>query len=227
MLPAAPGSLARNFAMKILSHRGCWKTSDERNTMEAFARSFDLGFGTETDVRDWNGRLVISHDPPTGSPLPLETFLEIYRQRGPGLPLALNIKADGLPNLLGDALAAFDVTNYFVFDMSVPDTLGYLQQGLPVFTRQSEYEPNPPLYAEARGVWMDCFRGDWIHETDVARHLDAGKQVCLVSPDLHKRPHQDFWNALAGWNLKAAAGDALALCTDFPEAAREHFHARD
>ena len=42
------------------------------------------------------GGLVISHDPPTGQPMPLETFLAIYKQHGDGLPLALNIKADGL-----------------------------------------------------------------------------------------------------------------------------------
>ena len=53
--------------MKILSHRGYWKTAEEKNTATAMHRSFSLGFGTETDVRDYNGKLVISHDIPDSS----------------------------------------------------------------------------------------------------------------------------------------------------------------
>jgi glycerophosphoryl diester phosphodiesterase len=45
--------------MKIMSHRGYWRGEDEKNTTTAFSRSFDLGFGTETDVRDALGQLVI------------------------------------------------------------------------------------------------------------------------------------------------------------------------
>lgn len=38
--------------MKIISHRGFWHNPSEKNTEMAFCRSFELGFGTETDVRD-------------------------------------------------------------------------------------------------------------------------------------------------------------------------------
>ena len=57
--------------MIVLSHRGYWKTAVEKNTPTAFKRSFELGFGTETDVRDRNGELVISHDMPNGSEITL------------------------------------------------------------------------------------------------------------------------------------------------------------
>ena len=50
--------------MIILSHRGYWKSEKERNQEVAFHRSFDLGYGTETDIRDIQGKLVISHDMP-------------------------------------------------------------------------------------------------------------------------------------------------------------------
>ncbi len=211
--------------MQVLSHRGYWKTAEEKNTETAFSRSFTLGFGTETDVRDCNGALVISHDPPTGSPMPLDTFLTLYKQRGDGLPLALNIKADGLQGGLLSALQARDVENYFVFDMSVPDTLHYLNLGMNVFTRHSEYEPQPAFYEKAQGVWMDCFEGDWITEADIRGHLDAGKSVCLVSPDLHKRDYLSFWNAILAWNLQKES--RLMLCTDYPEAAKEFFHGQN
>lgn len=48
--------------MIVLSHRGYWKNSLEKNKFVAFERSFSMGFGTETDIRDFNGELVISHD---------------------------------------------------------------------------------------------------------------------------------------------------------------------
>ena len=46
--------------MKIISHRGFWKESKEKNSEAAFKRSFENGFGLETDIRDYNGDLVVS-----------------------------------------------------------------------------------------------------------------------------------------------------------------------
>ena len=55
--------------MKILAHRGFWADEEEKNTLSAFGKAFDSGFGIETDIRDRNGELVISHNPPdTSSP---------------------------------------------------------------------------------------------------------------------------------------------------------------
>ena len=154
--------------------------------------------------------------------MPLETFLAIYKQHGDGLPLALNIKADGLQKPLLVALEAHDVKNYFVFDMSVPDTLLYLHLGMNVFTRRSEYEPNPAFNEIAQGIWIDCFESEWMTEQDIAGPLRSGRQVCLVSPDLHKREHLSFWNAILAWKLHKE--NHLMLCTDFPEQARKFFH---
>ena len=50
--------------IKILSHRGYWKKVEEKNTIQAFENSFSHGFGLETDIRDLNGKLVVSHDIP-------------------------------------------------------------------------------------------------------------------------------------------------------------------
>lgn len=211
--------------MQILSHRGFWRDPAERNTEAAFARSFERGFGTETDIRDCLGKLVISHDPPTAAAMPFDAMLAIHQAHGPALPLALNVKADGLQSLVAEALKRFPPTGYFLFDMSVPDALGYVRAGLRVFTRQSELEPQPPFYEDAAGVWMDCFFGDWIDERDIARHLGNHKQVCLVSPDLHKRTHQPFWDRLRLMGI--LDNDDLMLCTDFPEEARGYFRAQD
>ena len=65
--------------MEILSHRGYWKTVTEKNTIIAFKRSFNLGFGTETDIRDLNGNLVISHDMPSTEMKNLVTVEEFFK----------------------------------------------------------------------------------------------------------------------------------------------------
>jgi glycerophosphoryl diester phosphodiesterase len=208
--------------MQILSHRGWWATPGEKNSSVAFLRSFAAGYGTETDLRDALGRLVISHDPPAGDALGADAFFELYKAAGPDLPLALNVKSDGLQSLLRAALEKYAVTNYFLFDMSLPDALVSIRHGLAVFTRQSEWEPAPLFYKEAAGVWLDCFHGDWMTTDTIARHLDAGKRVCLVSPELHRRDPRAFWETLAHADIRKSSD--LLLCTDRPDDAKAVLH---
>jgi hypothetical protein len=207
--------------MKIISHRGYWREPPEKNTEAAFRRSFGLGFGTETDVRDLGGTLVISHDPPLAGALELDAFLELYRAAGGGVPLALNIKADGLQMALKKSLENFGVSDYFVFDMSVPDLLGYHKAGMPFYARMSEYEPDPVLLAKASGVWLDGFHTEWYQDAQILSLQVVRKRACIVSPELHGRPHLPLWQRLR--NLEDRDGAKLMLCTDFPEEARSFF----
>lgn len=208
--------------MIILSHRGYWKTALEKNTLAAFDRSFSMGFGTETDLRDRDGELAISHDPALKDALPAEVFFSAYSQHHHDLPLALNIKADGLQKLLAAVLLKYQIQNYFVFDMSVPDMISYINIGLNVFTRQSDYEQSPVLYEKSKGVWVDCFGVDWVDEATIENHLKNGKQVCLVSPELHGRHYEVFWERLL--KMPVVTGTDVILCTDYPEQARKYFY---
>ena len=65
--------------MQILSHRGLWKSKNEQNTKQSFEISLEKNFGIETDVRDYNGELVISHDMPEGRLINMNEFLDIYK----------------------------------------------------------------------------------------------------------------------------------------------------
>lgn len=208
--------------MKIIAHQGYWKKDGEKNRERAFRRSFELGFGAELDIRDLAGELVVSHDLPSGRELRLRDFLRIYKGLGAGLPLALNIKSNGLSPHLKRLLKTYRVTHYFVFDMSVPDTRHYLKEGFRIFTRQSEIEKIPPFYNQAAGVWVDCFYGDWADAKLVGRHIKAGKEVCLVSPELHGRNHQPFWKKIRRSSITGSGN--LMICTDYPERAREFFN---
>lgn len=207
--------------MKILSHRGYWRSAAEKNGMVAFERSFRLGFGTETDLRDKLQLLVISHDPPAADALGTDDVLALHRRIDASLPLALNVKADGLQDLVVAALERHDVRSAFLFDMSVPDMLHWCRRGVPVFTRHSDVEPHPVLYDRAAGVWLDAFASDWWGPDVIRRHVDAGKRVCIVSPELHRREHRRVWESLRTADL--LANDDVMLCTDHPEEATEAF----
>jgi hypothetical protein len=205
--------------MIILSHRGLWRSEKEKNTETAFRRSFDLGYGTETDIRDYCGELVISHDIADNKCISLRTFFEIYKSYSVDLPLALNIKADGLQKKLLAELNYYQISNYFVFDMSVPDGIVCVREGLKTFTRQSEFEPTPAFYELAQGVWLDEFIDHWVDTATISNHLKNGKQVCIVSPDLHRRPAQKEWQHYYEIHRELGAEEQIMICTDYAEEA--------
>ena len=107
--------------------------------------------------------------------------------------------------------------------MSVPETIVQLRLGLPVYTRASEYEQPPPCYDRAIGVWLDAFLGQWYKMADIRAFLADGKQVAIVSPELHRRAHADLWTDLRASGL--TDHPALTLCTDIPEQATAFFGA--
>ena len=206
--------------MKIIAHRGMWCRPEEKNTLKSLAASFDLGIGVETDVRDCDGTLVVSHDPPRAEgALQLNALLEAYVARPKRPALALNIKADGLQTLLLTALRRYAIENYFVFDMSVPDTLGYQRLHMPFAARISEYEPSNVLAQTAQWIWLDAFHGEWYDAARVQSWLDQGKRVAVVSPELHRRPHLLQWEVLKAVHEHPH----LYLCTDLVAQAGEFF----
>lgn len=207
----------------ILSHRGFWKTPKEKNKPVAFERSFSLGFGTETDIRDYCGELVISHDIPDSKSLPLKAFFSLYSKFSKELPLALNIKSDGLQKKLLEQLNYFEITNYFVFDMSVPDTIVYNQFEMRTYSRQSEYENSPSLYNQAIGIWMDEFEENWISKSIIENHIFNNKQVCIVSPELHGKEFLKRWGKYKEIT-NIYVDKKVHLCTDEPVTAKDFFN---
>lgn len=207
--------------VSIICHRGFWRKPEQQNTPAAFKAAFDMGCGIETDVRDLGGELVISHNPPARGCPTLGAVLRLYRACRSRATLALNVKADGLQGMLKKAMASVAPSRFFFFDMSIPDTLGYAAVKLPVFVRQSELEPEPILYARAAGVWLDCFYRDWITARVVEGHLRRGKDVCVVSPEIHSRDPLPLWRRLKG--CRAVGRGRLMLCTDLPIEAGRYF----
>lgn len=206
--------------MRILSHRGYWHELDERNTDVAFQRTVDCNFGTETDLRDDGGIVVIAHDMTEGNHMPFVDFLD-YFKNNKDLYLALNIKADGLIESVLADLAKHDYQNYFTFDMSVPDMIFQAKFHDKFFTGLSDVLTVAPWLDKADGVWLDSMYSEWWSTSDLDGILDQGKKVCIVSSDLHKRPFEEQWEKIR--KSKHFNSDDLMLCSDIPETAQKYF----
>lgn len=210
--------------MEFLAHRGLWFNRDDRNTLAALFRGLDEGYGIETDIRDLNGQLVISHDMPiANSAIPLEQLLRYYTDGGFTSTLGLNIKSDGLQLKLCRQLHDHNIKHYFVFDMSVPDTLGYLKLGMRTFIRRSDLEHNPELVLRAQGVWLDELIEAWIDAEALLEQTTLADAVCIVSGELHDREYSLQWAQIEGaLNLGCPSGKLL-VCTDLPHEAERFF----
>lgn len=207
--------------MKIIAHRGFWIHPSQKNTLEAFERALSHGFGIETDFRDRKGQLVIAHDLPVGGEMLAEDFFVLCRRYPHSGIHAFNVKADGLQAQFLNLLDLWAKESYFLFDMSVPDTLAYLKLGQPVYIRMSEYEDNKNLEEKGKGIWLDAFFSEWYKMDLITNLLGNGKEVALVSPELHGRPYLEFWEGLK--NSKIYKNSGLSICTDYPLMAKEYF----
>ena len=206
--------------MNIISHRGLWYDFEkESNKKIAFERSFNKGIGIETDLRDICGKIVISHNMPSGDEISFRDLLEIMNGRN--LPLALNIKADGLCDEIKKILNEYNHTNYFTFDMSIPDMVFQMNKKMIVYTGQSDILTKPVLLEKAQGVWLDSFKSEWFDETVLKDLLLYNKKICIVSADLHKRDITEQWNKLKSFNC--ISDDRITLCTDIAEKAIDFF----
>lgn len=209
--------------MQIISHRGFWQHENDMNTIFSLEKSLKYNFGIETDIRDYLGEIVISHDiPGKNNPL-FEDFLRIYNNYNSNLMLALNIKSDGLCNKLKRLIERYNIIKYFVFDMSIPETLVYLKNNINFFVRQSEFEKKNIFYDNSSGIWMDELTKEWIKEKSIKSNLDSGKYVCIISPEIHFRDYLRNWTRYRRVVDKYET-NKLILCTDLPEEARRFFN---
>jgi len=207
--------------IKIIAHRGLWKEAAEKNSLIAFQRAINFGVGIETDVRDYQGEIVISHDLPDFTCLNFEYALELI---GPGLladnlPICINIKADGLSARLEKLLSKYQNLKYFIFDASIPEIILYKKRGMPFLYRLSEYEMPSQLLNHASGVWLDTFEQAPLDKIGLHNVLSFGKETFIVSPELHGNEHIQFWQSLQEFQSL----QDVYLCTDEVEDAIKLF----
>lgn len=204
--------------MKIITHRGLWTEVSQQNTLAAFKLSQQENWGIETDLRSFQGKLFLSHDPlksSTHAPS-LEDLLNLWADT-PELPIFMNIKEDGLLPLLRPFKTSIHSLNIIFFDMSIPQLIQYAKE-FPrsmLATRYSEHERHPAALELCQWLWVDGFEVDPAPE-DLSSFVKVKKMsIAVVSPELHSRQPQRAWNKFlaASW---IPQGD-LAICTDWPQ----------
>lgn len=202
---------------RIIAHRGLWESIADQNSPGALKRALEQGFGIETDLRDMDGTLVISHDPARlAAPVALSTLEGAFSVASNlAVPIALNIKSDGLMPMVVTMLQNLPGRNIFCFDMSYPQQLTYARHGVPIAVRASEYESPDVAFLSSRGlpmqVWLDCFESDWWLDSPEIDELCMRAAITLVSPELHGRDPEQAWAWAAE---KIRSGADVSLCTN-------------
>tara|TARA_B100002019_G_C20912181_1_gene423382 strand:- start:22 stop:609 length:588 start_codon:yes stop_codon:yes gene_type:complete len=160
--------------MEIIHHR--------RNTIELL-NSTPISMGVEIDIRTYNNKLVIHHDPF----LEGVNFEEWIKEYNHGT-LILNVKEEGLEEKILEILSKFKINNFFFLDQSFPFLIKTAKKGESrCAIRLSEYESIETvlnLKNLVKWVWVD-FYSKFPLDKDSFRKLKINKfNICLVSPEL-------------------------------------------
>ena len=208
--------------IEIIAHRGLWQHPSEMNSLLSFKSAFEKGFGIETDIRDQNGELFISHDPIVNSKncSKLSELVELYKIYGKNCSLAINIKSDGIIKKIDDLFKRNQIKKYFFFDMSVPDLFRANKLKCDkLFTRLSEFERANNQINIANGVCIDSFYGDLFSRNEISKEFKDFSEVLVISPELHgfsKEKIKICWEALKFNWLENFSNKKFMLCTDHP-----------
>jgi hypothetical protein len=204
---------------RVLAHRGLWSDKADANSPGALLAALEAGFGIETDLRDLDGQIVVSHDPPSRTCPRADPLIEDWTNKGllGRLPLALNIKSDGLLTMLGRLTPLIELTPHFFFDMSFPQLLTYVRVGLPVALRISEFEPPAVHLLDLLEIkpryWLDGFDSDWWLQNPHIAEICHSSPVTVVSPEIHGREPGRVWEWFAA---RVDEGCNISICTDRP-----------
>jgi glycerophosphoryl diester phosphodiesterase len=204
--------------IKLIAHRGIWEIEEEKNSLVAFKKALEKNIHIETDIRDYNGKVHISHDPIINNSnlISLENLLNLHKSLNSKSLLFLNVKSDGLYHLIDSNNEIILKFSYF-FDMSFPELIQYDKHGFNYLLRISEFESTPNKKLNFKGFWIDSFKNlNWFFESKSI--FLSNKIYAFVSPDLHKFDYLNFWKQLK------SIDNNLLLCTDHINEARSFFN---
>ena len=140
-------------------------------------------FGVEIDIRSFGKELIISHDPFLRG----ERFEDWLLHYNHGT-LILNVKEEGLEELLLSYLVKYQVNSYFFLDQSFPFLIKTSKNGEKnIAVRVSEYESIETalrLKDDVDWVWVDMFTKFHLTKNDFHKLKTANFKLCLVSPEL-------------------------------------------
>ena len=148
-------------------------------------RELPKNYGAEIDIRAWQNKLVLHHDPFLEGDS-LEDYLAEYEH---GL-LVLNIKETGIEDKVLKIVREHAISDYFLLDVEFPYLYKASQHGEQAMAvRYSEAEgldTVKQLKGLVNWTWIDVNTKLPLDETSV--EVLSCFRNCLVSPDLWGRP---------------------------------------
>lgn len=160
--------------MKFISHR--------RNTIEQLKET-NTNYGVEVDIRSFKNKLTIHHDPFIEGE-EFDVWIKEYKHN----TLILNVKEEGLENLLLESMKKNNINDFFFLDQSFPFLIKTVKNGVAkCAVRISEYESIDTalsLKGMVDWIWVDCFSKFPISSNDFLNLKNANFKICIVSPEL-------------------------------------------
>ena len=142
-------------------------------------------YGTEIDVRSYNNKLILAHDPFIRGDT-LEDYLKVYNHG----TLVVNIKEAGIEYLVIKQLKKFKIKNYFLLDVEFPFIYKSSRKGFKNtcirFSEEESISTVKKYINRIDWVWIDTFSKLPINKDNI-KILNKFKK-CLVSPDRWNRP---------------------------------------
>ncbi len=151
---------------------------------------FRVADGIEFDVRDSDGKIIVTHDPFTTGQL-FEDFL-FYCD--PSKFYIVNIKSEGIEYRILELLKEHSIQNFFFLDCSIPMMVKLGKQYTnKLAVRFSEYESIETVKKMAslvEWVWVDTFTKIPLTQEQQEELHQLGLKLCFVSPELQGQPNK-------------------------------------
>ena len=155
------------------------------NTIKELLKT-PVEYGVEVDLRDYEDRLILQHDPFKKG----EDFEEYLKHYNHGT-IILNIKSEGIEYQVLELLKKYTVNNYFFLDSSFPMINSLSSKGEKnIALRFSEFEGIDTIRLMSQKVdwiWVDCFSKSPITAQTYKLLKNHKYKLCLVSPELQNQ----------------------------------------
>ena len=160
--------------MEFISHR--------RNTIAQLKKT-NVKYGIEVDIRSKDDDIIIHHDPFYSG----ENFIDWIKEYKHGT-LILNLKEEGLEEIIMNIMKKYNINNFFFLDQSFPFLIKTVKSGESrTAVRISEFESIETaklLSGKVDWVWIDCFSRFPLSNKSFQILKDCGFKICIVSPEL-------------------------------------------
>ena len=196
---------------RCIRERGALLLIDHRVNTAAHLARVPLAWGCEIDLRDYDGEIVLTHDPLQGGET-LREWIQGYQHN----VCIFNVKCDGLEDRIMKIATEAGLQNFFFLDCANPTLIKLARRGEKrLAVRFSEFEPieNALAFAgRAEWVWVDCFTHLPL-DAESHQRLKKHFKICLVSPELQGHGRE----TIAAFKSQLKNMPIDAVCSDFCE----------